>query len=660
MSQVRLISATAAVGSGEDMRLGLQFQLDPGWKIYWRSPGDSGSPPMPDFGESENVAAVDVAWPAPQRFRELADLETAGYMGETVLPLRLRVARPGEAVRVRATVPYQACETICIPYVARLALDLPDGDAGATPFARVIDRYDARVPGPPDAAGVEVISIGVSGVPPNERFEVALRSPIPFEAPALFVEAASRYRVPAGAVSIGAGGTEARLAAPVESRGGESLVGQAVVVTVADRGRAVEMPVTVAAVAAAPSSASLWFMLGIALLGGLVLNLMPCVLPVLSLKLLGAVGHGGAAPGRVRASFVASAAGIVASFLVLAGAAVAVRLAGGAVGWGIQFQQPAFLVFLALVLSLFAYNLFGLFEIGLPGWLGEAGSRVGAGSRSGGAGLAGHFAAGAFATLLATPCSAPFLGTAVSFALSRGAAEILAIFAALGTGMAAPYLAVAAFPRLVTWLPRPGRWMLWVRTVLGAALLGTAVWLVSVLAAQAGVGAALAVAAVCALAAPAIGIARRPGRLRPVGFGLLAAAVAAAFLAPALAPPPHPAAEAAVGDWRPFDARALRAALADGRTVFVDVTADWCVTCKVNKTLVLDSEPVRSRLAHPAVVAMRADWTRPDPAISAYLASFDRYGVPFNAVYGPGARSGIALPELLRPDAVIAALERAG
>ena len=308
------------------------------------------------------------------------------------------------------------------------------------------------------------------------------------------------------------------------------------------------------------------------------------------------------------------------------------------------------------MVSLFACNLFGLFEIPLPAWAGRLGL-AGAGRD----GLAGHFAAGAFATLLATPCSAPFLGTAASFALSRGAVEIFAIFAALGVGMAAPYLAVAAFPGLVTRLPRPGPWMAWARAVLGLALVGTAAWLIYVLAGLAGSAAAALVAAACAALAPISWLARGRGRWRPALGAATAAVAVAAFFAPALAPPADRAAAApAAGVWRPFDAAALRAAVADGKTVFVDVTADWCVTCQVNKTLVLDAEPVRGRLASPSVLAMRADWTRPDPAVSAYLASFDRYGIPFNAVYGPRARHGLALPELLRADTVLAALDRAG
>ena len=671
VSQARLVSAASAVGDGE-LRAGLHFQLDPGWKIYWRSPGDSGSPPVPDFAASQNVAAVEVAWPAPRRFAELAGLETAGYTDETVLPLRVAAARADEAVRLRARVPYQACETVCIPFVAELALDLPPGAADPTPWARLIDRYEARVPGPPEAAGVTVESFGIVGAPPDERLEIALRSALPFEAPELFVEAGARYRVAAGTAEVSRDGASARLVAPVEARGGVSLAGEPIVATVVDGDRAFELATApgrlatgsasfVADAADAESAPSFAAVLAVALLGGLILNLMPCVLPVLSLKLMGVVGQGGRARAAVRRDFAASAAGVVASFLALAAAAAVASAFGAAAGWGIQFQQPAFLVFLALVVSLFAGNLLGVFDIAAPARLLAAGAAAPDRAEARFGAPAGHFASGAFATLLATPCSAPFVGTAVAFALSRGAGEIFAVFAALGLGMAAPWIAVAAFPGVATRLPRPGRWMTWVRAALGLALVGTAAWLLSVLAALSGVGAALVAGAACLAGAPAVRLALARGRRRAFGLGLSAAAMlAAAFVGatPPLSGSGEAEAAGETGFWRPFDAAAIDAAVAEGRTVFVDVTADWCVTCRVNKALVLDAEPVRGRLAAPSVLAMRADWTRPDPAISAYLARFDRYGIPFNAVYGPAARGGVTLPELLRADAVIAALDR--
>jgi suppressor for copper-sensitivity B len=392
--------------------------------------------------------------------------------------------------------------------------------------------------------------------------------------------------------------------------------GMALTLTVADGERGLEITQTPQAGQLAtsspnaPSAPLLWTMLGLALLGGLILNAMPCVLPVLSLKVLALVGHGGKEQAEARRAFAASAAGIVTAFLALGGLLIGLRAGGVAIGWGIQFQQPLFLVAMIALLLAFAANMWGLFELRLPGAVSDA-----AGSAQG-HGLLGHFMTGAFATVLATPCSAPLLGTAVGFALASDGLTILLIFAALGLGMAAPYLLIAAFPGLATCLPRPGRWMLTLKKILALALVGTAVWLGWVL----------------------------WGQLSP----------------PAPESPSAPAVQ-----WQPFTPapttppQAVAAALAEGKVVFVDVTADWCITCKVNKAAVLDREPVVSALQAPTVVALRADWTNPSDPIAAYLASFGRYGIPFNVVYGPSAPQGIALSELLTRDAVLDALKQA-
>jgi suppressor for copper-sensitivity B len=303
------------------------------------------------------------------------------------------------------------------------------------------------------------------------------------------------------------------------------------------------------------------------------------------------------------------------------------------------------------VLVLFATNLVGLVPIGLPAPIAD---RL---ASAQGEGLLGHFLTGAFATLLATPCSAPFLGTAIGYALSRGPVEILAVFTLLGFGLALPYLAVALWPGLATRLPRPGPWMRWLERGLALALTASALWLASVLVSEAGLSAGLA--ALAAIVAAVALLALLPRRIAVPAALVLAAA--ALILPDRLAPLPgeRPAA-VADADWQVFDRKALGSLVRDGKVVLVDVTADWCLTCQVNKRLVLSSPGIRDRLAQPGVVRLRADWTRPDPAIADYLASHGRYGIPFNAVYGPGAPDGVLLPELLTEEAVIQALERAG
>ena len=656
--RVRLISAVNGIGEAAGLDLGLQFQLEPGWKIYWRSPGDAGYPPRLDWSASSNLEAPELSWPVPKRF-SLFGLETFGYGDEVVLPITARAVDPGRDVDLAANVDFLVCEEICVPWQVDVALNLPAGTAGSSAHGVLINSYRALVPGLGAETGLALQSATLDGSIETPVIEVRATSTRPFAKPDLLVEGPPAFSYAKPEVSLEDGGKSAVIRVPVLVRKGARSVieGKPLTLTLIDGQRGIEQSVMARyAEGASPSLdlADLLAILGIALLGGLVLNVMPCVLPVLSLKLLSVVSKGGQGRAAVRLGFLASSAGIVASFLALAVLALGLKGAGLAVGWGIQFQQPLFLVAMILLLMLFAWNLFGLFEFHLPKALG--GLAGGAGESS----LGGSFWTGAFATLLATPCSAPFIGTAVGFALARGPFEILAVFAAMGLGMALPYLAVAAFPRLATGLPRPGAWMLWVKRVMGLALLGTAVWLLTVLWAESGLIAAVAVAVMALATAPVLWIDRR----RKLAPGVALAAVLGLALAAFIAPPTlgvagTQTASAAAGSWKPLKAGEIGALVAQGKVVFVDVTADWCVTCQVNKRLVLDKAEVAQRLGAENVITLRGDWTRPDPEISAYLESFGRYGIPFNAVYGPGLPSGKALPELLSIDGVLAALEEA-
>lgn len=662
-ARARLVSAVSAVGDLQQVRLGLHLKLEPGWWTYWRSPGDAGLPAQVDWSGSENLAEATLLWPAPQR-HTLLGIETFGYEGEVLLPVVARVDKPGTPLRLRAAVDYLVCEKICVPVRADLALDLPAGPAVASPFVDLVDRWRARVPADGAVAGlaVERVSLVRDG-PGAATLAVRVSAREPLSAPELIVEGPPGLRFAKPRVDLRPGAGAALLAAAVagDKVSPDTLPGRELTLTVIDGARAVEaraavVPGTAADLADSGEWAALGSILLAALLGGLILNLMPCVLPVLSLKLMGVVGHGGGDRGAVRLGFVAAAAGILASFLLLAAGAIALRSAGLAVGWGIQFQQPVFIAAMAAILVLFACNMMGWFEIAGPRWAFAA-----AETKAASHGMLGHFLTGALATLLATPCSAPFLGTAVGFALSRGTFEILAVFLALGLGLSLPYLLVAAFPGLATRLPRPGRWMLHLRRALGLALALTALWLVGVLASQrsAAAGGMLAVL----LAGLALGFAfaqRLPALVRRAAPAAVAAYVLGIIAYAAALPGTGPGPTASADDhWRRFDEAAIAALVAEGRVVFVDVTADWCITCQANKTLVLRRGEVAQRLGGGEVVAMRADWTRPDPVIARYLAKFGRYGIPFNVVYGPNAPQGIPLPELLTSDAVLAALDQA-
>jgi suppressor for copper-sensitivity B len=663
-SAVRLISATAAVGRAPELRAGLEFELQPGWKTYWRSPGDAGFPVSVDWSDSVNVAEATLSWPVPHRF-SLFGLDTFGYENHVVFPVDVRPAAFDEPVLLDAKVSYLVCEDICIPYDAHVSLQLPIGEAAPTDHAQSINRFAAQVPGDGARHGLTLERVALTGTDAARRLEVVAKSAIEsFDKPDLIVEAPPGLYFPAPMTTILSGGTRVAFAIAIETdEHAPRLEEAALTLTLVDGQRGLEQEVVAgvgigSSVPAARTAAMPSFiaMLVAALLGGIILNVMPCVLPVLSLKLLGLVGHDGEDRRHLRLSFLASAAGILTAFAALAGALAALKAGGAMVGWGIQFQQPWFLVAMTLVLTIFAANLWGWFEVPLPATIGRL---AGIGGHSS---VAGQFATGVFATLLATPCSAPFVGTAVAFALARGPVEIFAIFLALGLGFAAPYLLVAALPAVARVLPRPGAWMIWLRRVLGLLLAGTAVWLLSILAAMLEPAALwLTVALIAGMGASLWVRHRLPEGLRAVApVGVLLFAVGALTLpAQIAASRAIDAVELPSGFWAAFDESSIAALVGEGKTVFVDVTADWCVTCIVNKRLVVESAAVNARLTGPDVVPMQADWTRPDDRIARYLAANQRYGIPFNAVYGPRAPEGILLPELLTERAVLEALDRA-
>ena len=644
--------------NGRTLSGGLRIALDEGWKTYWRSPGEVGIPPALDWANSINVAGVEILWPAPQRFRAFG-IENFGYGGEVVLPLQITLERPGEPVALRAQASVLVCSTVCVPASADLALDLGPSERIDARDAGAIAAAAERIPAPGETSGVRLASAAASG----NALVVALEGGPGWQAPDLFPEIDGVTFGPPD-IRIGA---EGRLWARLDARGPMPDEGR-LRLTVTDGARAVELQGALGGPAAAPPgrkvargvdwSRLVWGML-LGVVGGLVLNAMPCVLPVLGLKLGSVLQATGLEASEVRRGFLASAAGVFAFVWGLAGALVVAQGLGATVGWGVQFQNPAFLAFAIVVLVLFMANAAELVRIELPVALSNRLARA-----SGRRGHAGDFATGAFGALLATPCSAPFLGTAVAFALASGPLEIAAIFTALGLGLATPYLAVAARPGLIAHLPRPGPWMVRLRYAMALLLAGTVAWLLWVLAGVASGHVAIFVGAVAILASAILSLGRlrwehRPALgLRTTAFTLLAGL--AMIVPQAFTPEERAVASPAGIAWTSFTPGGIARSVSRGETVFVDVTADWCVTCKANKALVLERGIVAEALSEASVTPMQADWTRPDPVIARYLKAHERYGIPFNAVYGPAAPEGIVLPELLSTEGVMDALELAG
>ena len=726
-SRVRLLAA----GLGDfdlklnanTLQMGLEFQLEPGWKIYWRSPGDAGLPPQANWVESTNLHNIVMEWPAPQRFT-LFGLETFGYDDHIILPIKAQIIDPTIPIQVHTVLNYLTCQIICVPNQVTLNLMLPPLSEGQVDENAnlLIAQFTDQVPRSGQQQGIALqnvvwnpLAAGKKNLLSAEkqtlqsrkgRLDVRVTSLEPLSAPDLLIEAGPHWLFDAPHYKL----TEDRLSALLTVTGiaqsikAPSLIDSEITLTLidwdGDHPRALEKKIILtagenidtevfdhaASTRSSPSPVKKYWLqlsaiLGLALLGGLILNLMPCVLPVLSLKLLSVLEKTGKPARIIRIGFLATSAGILFGFLVLASILIGLRTAGIAIGWGIQFQQPWFLTIMTVILTLFAANLFGLFEIYLPRMIAD---RLPIGSQN----LypnsdktekqlekyIGHFLTGTFVTLLATPCSAPFLGTAVGFALSRGSIEILMIFTALGLGLASPYLVIACGPKLIRYLPKPGRWMIGLRYFFAVGLLGTGFWLLSILTTQIGLKSALA----CGLALIALILvlaARRlSSRWRYCGVATLLIVSLLLPFAWAQYPQQYPTKQErfkadAVKDnsastkksiaWQTYTAQKLADLQAQEAVILVDVTAEWCLTCLINKELILNRKPVAEQFIKGKIIPLKADWTQPNPEITKLLNQYGRYGIPFNIVYGPSVPNGIVLPELLTTQAVLAAFERA-
>ena len=635
---IRLVEGGYSGTSGTIL-LGIDVRMPPGWHTYWKTPGEGGFPPEIDTSGSDNLSRLDVLWPAPSAVGTgksagtgagaASGIRTSGYNDRVLLPLTVLPVDPSKPAEVRLSLRIYACKDYCAAFERRLEATVEPGEVNPGD-QRLVAQWLTRVP----RSSSDTISIGAPAPMSGGGFLVRVSSPRPLAAEALHVHTGDNRTYGVAAEGDGTG-----TVFTVSPQGAGFPPGGEVELVVVSGDQAVT-----AGFVLDPLPARISFpILVTALLGGLILNVMPCVFPVLALKLMALTAG---SPGAARRGFAASATGIVASFLALGIALAAFKYAGTQIGWGIQFQNPWFLGIMAAVVFAFAAGTAGMFEIALPGRAATSLTRI-----TDGHGTGASFAQGFVATLLATPCSAPFVGTAVGFALSAGTAQILVVFLAMGAGMALPYAAVAAVPGIARLIPRPGRWMSRIRPMLSLALFATAGWLtLSAFTSVSDVDPLLVAGAATAMGVAGSAAALLAGRRGPAVTVLVSAL---AFTAPAVA-------ALGGGDregirWVAFDEGAIDGHLADGRSVIVNVTADWCLTCKVNdRTTWTDTET--ADLVNASAVAMRGDWTRPDPAIFDYLRRNGRFGIPFTIVHTPDNPAGQILGELLTPATVSRAL----
>jgi len=672
--------APEGVAAGKPLMLGLKLEHKSGWHTYWKNPGDSGLPTTLAWTLPAGVNAGEIEWPTPSRL-PIGPLLNYGYEGTVLLPVALRVDAgfAGPTLPVRLHAEWLVCKDVCIPEGGDFALDVP-ADAATAGDAALFAAARAARPRP--SAGVsasaqvqgDVLDVRVTGLPATWVGKSLAFFP---ETPGVLHNAArpearwdgSEWRArlaldpqrsegPATMPAVlAADGEAAGVEVPVVVQGGWPPLPAAQGAPGATQQAAGDARAAPAAGALGALPAAAPIGLGLALLfalgGGMLLNLMPCVFPVLSLKVLGFARHAGERR-LVLAGGLAYTLGVVASFVALAALMLALRAGGEQIGWGFQLQSPWFVATLALLFALIGLNLAGVFEFGamLPGsWLAARARHP----------MADALLTGILAVAVASPCTAPFMGAALGLAVTLPSTQALAVFAALGVGMALPYLAASAWPGLAARLPRPGAWMAHFKVLMAFPMFAAVVWLVWVLGQQVGIDGAAALLGVLvalafaawALGSPTLGPAARRG------FGAVAVVLVAAALTWALPTWRHEAVARAsdAGErWQPWSSERVAQALAQGQPVFVDFTAAWCVTCQFNKRTTLERDEVQAAFAGKRVLLLRADWTRRDAAISAELARLARSGVPVYALYAPGRAAPMLLSEILSTDEIRRAL----
>ena len=687
MVDASLVADHRSVAPGETVHIALHQEITPGWHTYWRNPGDSGEATRLNLELPEGWSAGDLIWPAPKAY-PVGPVTNYGYSNAVTLPLPVSI--PADAAPGPVTLPAKAtwlvCEDICIPEQADLSITLRVGEARPDPAgAALIDAALAAAPDPAGgrlSAGIEktdeALVLTLTGAALAGGEEAVRRLEVfPLESGVIDHAAPQPIRLQDGAARIDlAAGYLARSALPgpmafvltYDRRAGGGWAREALSLTAQPGARLNELaaPATMSAPtepglggrqggeasspAAEPQSLSFLQAAAFALIGGLILNLMPCVFPILSMKAITLMDKRGAERGEARLQGLLFTVGVIATFVALGGLLLMLRVAGLPDLWGVQLQAPAIVAGLALLMFLIGLNFLGLFEIG------TGLQTVGSGVRD--SGRRGAVLTGVLAVFVAAPCLAPFMTGALAFALAQPPAASLTVFAFLGVGLAAPFMLVSFFPGLLGFLPKPGPWMVRLRQALAFPMFATAIWLVWVLVAQVGsIGVIWSLAAflTAGFAVWAFSLKGMAARIAGVaGAALALGSVAAAAQLDTVDSVASPG--SAWAQWTP---EAVDAARAEGRPVFVDFTAAWCVTCQVNKLGPLSSDRVMAAFAAHDVALLRADFTNRDDQIAEELARHGAAGVPLYLVYPAGGGAPEVLPPLLTGPIVIQALERA-
>ncbi|TVP99108.1 MAG: thiol:disulfide interchange protein [Balneolaceae bacterium] len=675
---VELISEQITIQPGQPFWIGIKMDIRENWYVYYRNPGDSGMPMMVEWLHEEDVNIGEIQWPTPKWMDVSGGLTSYGYkeqilyIMEAIAPAHLS---PGEEYTLLAEADWLICEDVCIPEYADLELTLlvTDGDVEYNEewlplFAETrenlpvtLDYWEATAEFEGNTATLTLTNKAFDIPGYSEiRYFAKKEGEIENGAPQPFSVDGNTITMQLHKSTYKSGDID-RLWGLIYSPEGwddsgniRSMVvdvslGDASIIT----GNISSMPVF---------SAGFLLILAFAFIGGLILNLMPCVFPILSIKVMNFMQMAGHQPRMVKLHGLVFGLGVLLTFLALAGLLLALRAGGQELGWGFQLQTPAFIAFMTFLMFGLGLSLMGVFEIG--------NSLINvAGKANTGSGMRGSFFSGILATVLATPCTAPFMGTALGVAITLPAATALLIFAFLGFGMAAPYVLLSSFPVLMKYMPKPGAWMETFKQILAFPLFATAIWLIWVFGQQTGVNGLTRLLIGLLLLSMGIWILYRWKAIeistgtRIVSRGFVTLFILAGFMFSAASQPVTIQNEAGISvsygiEWQDFSNDLVNQHRADGKNVFIDFTADWCITCKANERVVFSSNRVKDRFEELGFEMVKADWTNRNPEITQALASFGRNGVPLYVIYSSELDEPMILPELLTPGIVLNALDQ--
>ena len=643
-SKLRLISAYSQNDS-KNFMIGLEYQMDPGWKTYWKSPGDGGFAQSISWENSTNVKNVNILWPTPIEF-EILGLTSLGYQNDIIFPLEIELEDELKNTFLNLHITFLICKEICIPGDATIFLEIPSGEKKLTNNYYDLEKAISLLPKEDfNGSYLKKINFNVFNDDTHSTIQLIFESDKNFVSPKIFLH--SPFGLPVIKNSLNYSNDSKKITANFKFD--KNLISKnnfPLEVNISDVNhnfkQVLNVEVNDKPLRSKINQTFIYYIL-ISLIAGLILNVMPCVFPVLSIKLMSVFSSN---ENNARVSFVTTALGIISSFVLLGLIFLLLQYFKVSIAWGMQFQQPYFLIFISLIIFLFMMNMFGQFEITLPPQISNL-SFFGTTNNKN----TKDFFNGFFATLMATPCSAPFVGTAITAAFTQSYAIGISIFLFMGVGMSLPYLLIALFPKLINYLPKPGKWMVYIKYLLGLLLLATVLWLFNILLNFFNYYFIISLIIFFLLLSYRQKIPFQKNIISVTVLLVIFSSSSFSFFQ-------QNRVFEIEKDWLNFYDITLDKLINENKIVFLDITADWCATCQFNKINVLHSEPVISLFKENDVTLIRADWTKPNDKINLFLEKYDRFGIPFNAFFSPNFPEGILLSELLSEKEMIDAINK--